>query len=329
MSYKNNNISFFVQALCSIWIFIFTYYVGSLFVYGDQVHYRYLYEMMDINSLSDSFLVYKSRIQSIEIIHFIYIYISSSLLPKDIAMSLANAFLAWIYVGVFCRLGGNVFLAALLVSTNSYFFSLYFSAERLKFGFIFFGLSILLVLRQRNIAGVILYSSIAVLAHAQILLLYISLVLAKYTSNIRGMFIVKKRNIPISLVILSFLLLVVYYLYPQLSVKLQAYLDFSVLASIKMMIISCLCVLYSRKDDRAFVLIYCFILICITMVVGGERINIYGFFLLFALTFRRRSGVNVMYLILLLYFGYKGGVYVNNIFDYGVNVRLGNNGEVF
>jgi len=310
-----------LRLFASILVFFFTWYIGSFFVYGDQEHYRFLYESMYGENIFSSFILYRNRIQSQELIHFIVIWSFSDFIDKDILMSFVNGLLAWTFIGVFNRFGANIYLSIILVTTNTYFFALYFSAERLKFGFLFLGLGFLLYGRKRY-SYLFLY--MAALSHIQTILF----ILAAWISNVFQSLLMGKINLKISkykfflFPFIVFLVVVfIYLLHEQIILKFHNYYKgFDFTEVIKMLIITGVALFYAPSKHRAFILFIFIILSVFTVVVGGDRINIYGFFVLFCIMFTKNKGVNVLYLLIFSYFTFKSIRYVYNILEYGVNV---------
>ena len=137
------------RALVVFFVFVGSLYIGPLYVLGDQVHYRSVYENLAELSLVDGYIYYNSALDSLEFVHFFLSWLASRFLDKDLFVAIANALLAWVAFGVFQKWKASVFIAVLLVLTNYYLIAMYFSAERLKFGFIFLGLSFLYIEKMK------------------------------------------------------------------------------------------------------------------------------------------------------------------------------------
>ena len=131
----------FVYVFVIAVVFFGSLYIGPFYILGDQLHYREIYKNLSEFGLVDGYVYYTSTIDSLEFVHFFFSWLASSHLEKDLFIALANGVLAWISLTLFQKWKASLFIAAFLVVTNYYFIAMYFSAERLKFGFIFVGLS--------------------------------------------------------------------------------------------------------------------------------------------------------------------------------------------
>ena len=80
---------------CSVLVFIYSLYVGQFATGGDQANYIQIYEK--IGNLSFNYYFYFHRINTKEIVHFVFSFIfSSNGIDKDLFVAISNGVLAYV-----------------------------------------------------------------------------------------------------------------------------------------------------------------------------------------------------------------------------------------
>lgn len=303
------------RALVVFLVFVGSLYIGPLYVLGDQVHYRSVYEHLAELSLVDGYVYYNSALDSLEFVHFFLSWLASRFLDKDFFIAIANALLAWVAFGLFQKWKASVFVNVLLVLTNYYLIAMYFSAERLKFGFVFLGLSFLYIEKVKYFYA---FSFVALVAHAQTLIVYFSLFFRVLFSQLNK--VVSSGKISkIFLIVMVLLVVPVALMSGQLISKFNSYYDgirgVSELARVFVFLI--LALYYAREKVEALLV---FIpLVFTVMLVGGDRVNVLAYFAFLYYALPVNKGFNVGVLLTSLYFAFGSFEYVSNIFEYGNN----------
>jgi len=273
--------------------------------------------MADLN-LVDGYLYYVARIQSMELVHYLFSWLGGHLaIEKNIFYALFNGLLAYLFLEYCNRNNVSVWIAVLVVLTNFYFFVLYFAAERLKIAFVFFFLS-LVILNKRKLA--FFSAFLSVLTHAQMAIIYSSMVFEKIFSPIlNGK--VKKSSLIISIA----LSIPIFLLFEHMSRK---YLFYSAIAAEKgvtdlMRILMFFGVaFYYAQNKKESVLIFAPIIIAV-LLVGGDRVNMMGYFIFLYYALKYNRGINWGVLISSAYFTFATFQFIGNIlarangFDFG------------
>lgn len=303
------------RALVVFLVFIGSLYIGPFYVLGDQVHYRRVYENLAELSLFEGYIYYNTALDSLEFVHFFLSWLASRFLDKDFFIAIANASLAWVAFGLFQKWKASIFITVLLVLTNYYLIAMYFSAERLKFGFIFLGLSFLYIEKVRYFYA---FSFLALVTHAQTLVVYFSLFFRALSSQLIK--VVSSGKISkVFLIIMVLLVVPVALMSGQLISKFNSYYDglrgVNELARIFVFLL--LALYYAREKVEALLI---FIpLVFTVMLVGGDRVNVLAYFVFLYYALPVNKGFNIGVLLTGVYFLFGSFEYVSNIFEYGKN----------
>lgn len=300
--------------LSAILVYTLSIAISDNYVGGDQAHYRGIYENIAGLSMFEAFLLYSNSLDSIEVVHFIVIFFSSLFdMDKDLVMGLGNAMLALLFVRLACRLGAKAELALFISVSNFYFIVLYFSAERLKFGFIFLILTLLFIDRKKLFC---FFASLSIIAHIQILINLVSIAASVFLVEAKNMVIRKKLKISL-LAILLILLIPLFLMLEQLITKLLAYNDgdFNFISLTGVLIFFLLSLSFGREYVKKTAIFS--VLFFAAAIVGPERVNMLAYFsfLFFGLSYN--GGVNLSVLTTSLYFSFKSIPFLKNILDYG------------
>jgi len=312
-----------IEAWLELWVrvsvvltvFFGSLYVGPLYVLGDQVHYRRIYSGLAELTLFQGYTFYTTSIDSLEFVHFFLSWIASRILDKDVFVALANAFLAWVAFGVFVKWKASIYIAALLVITNYYLVAMYFSAERLKFGFIFMGLSFLYLGRVGFFYS---FSFLALISHAQTIIVYFALFFRLLCEQFLR-FSLTGRVSKYLFIVVVLLLLPTALIMGQLLSKFNSYYEGIRGANelMRVLIFFFLTLYYAKKKPEVICIFVS--LIATVMLVGGERVNLLAYFAFLYYALPVNKGINFGVLFTGVYFAFGSFEYVLNIFEYGNN----------
>lgn len=299
-------------SLVIIFVFILSVFVGSYYSGGDQIHYRFVYDAVSSLSFVEGYLYYNVSLSSYEYVHYSLIWVFSRFLEKDVFIALSNSILAYLLLINLAKLRVFYLISVVLVLSNFYLFVLYFAAERLKFGMIFFLLSFYYIERVKLFYPL---SLISVSSHAQFLILY-SGILSKFLKNrmlrlFKTGFMSKKISY-----LLVFMVVAVVLLSEQIYQKFLAYYGgFDILVLWKILVFFALSLYYApKKLDTFFIFIP---LVIAVGLFGGERINMFGYFVFMYFALQVNRGFNLGVILTTLYFSYKTYFFVQNIVLYG------------
>lgn len=291
---------FFIAFFYSYFLFYPKFYFPA-----DQIIYYKIYEQIKNLEFLEGFYLYRTKIASEEIIHFIYIYIFSNLgLTKEFAMSLANTIIFYLILKITSRYIKLSFISCFFILTNHYLFNLFFELERLKFAIMFF-LLLVSYYDSRFIRIISLFLSI--LSHYSIILLYFVI----YITNQKKIkiFDIKYKNINLDIIILIFLISGFIYIFnDHLMIKLYQFdLDFKIYNYLNFFkpLLFCLLIYYVRdyKINRNIFLGYLFISF-LALLHEHSRFIIFSFFI-FYYHLLESPNKNKMYVIFYLFFIYS------------------------
>ncbi len=279
---------------------------------GDQEHYIRAYEGLADRNLLEGFLFYNGALSSGEFVHFILSWILSGHVEKNIFIATSNAILAYFTSKLLIKWNVNLLVIFSIVVLNFYFIVLYTGAERLKFGVLFMIISFYYFEHTKRF---ILFSIIAVLAHTQILIVYLSMIFYFYSNQL---FIVmnyqKIKKIALYILVLSILIFVV--IYDQLIKKFLGYLDIKPITELFQWFVLLIMSLYYSKDRSQTFMVFLALAVVI-LLVGGMRVNMLAYlaFLYYGLQYNR--GVNIGVISMSMYFFVKSIPFVYAIFEHG------------
>ncbi len=301
-------LSFFV---CVIFFFVslvvLSYYDG-----GDQSHYRAFYEGVQGRPLIEAFRFYQDSLGSSEPGYFIFVYLLSEFIPKDLVFSFVNA--ALVFVLLRFLLAAKVsYLVLLLLSMNFYLLVLLFSAERLKLSLFFFMVALLNFGVKRYI-----WMLLSVFTHVQALVLCFSFQAERAIRVVSSLFL---GRVGVEFIFLSAALLgfaaVFYLLSDHIISKLTYYyVEWGGVAGVvKPLIFLILSLVYADKKSEA--LLAGGLVVVLSFFLGGERLTIFSYFIFmyYALNFNR--GLNFPVIVVSLYFFVKGIIFIYNVFEFG------------
>lgn len=292
--------------------FAFSMYIAPFYTKGDQIPYSKFYEECFLQS-TDQWFCYKNTLDSSEPLYFFLSKIAHLFLDKLTFISIFNALFVYTLTLLVCNFYKNVWhrhIFIWLIFLNYYIYVLFFSAERLKFGFIFVCLSLLFTKSKRFS----LFFS-AVLAHTQMIFMitpyFTNLIFKSKLSRF------KKFGIISTGVMAGFGLFIV--LRSHIEAKILAYtvLDgggSNFIGVAKTAVFVILAAASTRKYDP---LIAGIPLLVASFILGGERISILAFFMYLGYVIYYNRKMDIPMVIVMLYFVYSGYGFLTNIINYG------------
>lgn len=296
-------------------VLLLSSYFLPIYTNGDQFYYRKLYDGLYGLPISvGSFDYYKNQIGSAEPVYYLVVWASSNFgVSKDILIATLNLFFCYSFYRVLFRCGANPFIIFLLLSFNYYSYVFYFSSERLKIALIFLALAA--IYKKK----VWVFTLLSLLCHSQLIIAY----LAYYLHFLKVLLlnVLSKKTISINVIVSFFLFLgvcvVLYYAISEHVVsKFQGYYkENSLLELSKILVFMLLSLLYTK--DRFNVVVAFLPVFISAFLVGGERVNFIGYFLFLYFSLHYRSGFNFGVIATLLYFLYKGILFLDDIVHYG------------
>lgn len=292
---------------------------------GDQSGYRKVYETLPDFGLTEGFLFYSRSLNSKEFVHFFLSWVASRFVGKDLFIAFSNAILAYAAMSLFLKWKASVTIAFLLILTNFYFLVLYFAAERLKFAFIFLVLSIIYIDRIKRFFGI---ATLAIISHVSVMIVYGSILFNFLVGQILKLF----RTGKVSKSGLFLLFLVSFLSIPPLLLvsdqfifKLQGmyivrdFADLTELARIFGFLL--LALWYSKKKSETIIM---FIPIVIAVfLIGGYRVNLFGYFVFLYYGLQFRGGWNFGVLGTSAYFSYSSIDFLVNVIQHGDGFFVG------
>ena len=308
-----------LKITCGLLVFIYSLYVGPFATAGDQTAYRAIYEQIGELSFEEATWFYFRSINSKEIVHFGFSFIfSSNGIDKDVFIAISNGVLAYVSTAVLLKFNASKIIIVVIILTSFYFNVLYFSAERLKFGFIFFMLSILSSNRK---VFFYFFSFVSVFAHAQMAINYLAVLFSLLMKQFKRTFLSGKISTHILIII--FILLIFGFLVdryselgPHIISKFNAYFtELQLFDVAKILIIMCLAVFYSKNSWEAF---FTFVpLIVLVVFLGSDRILMIGYFLFLYYGLQVNRGLNLGVISTTIYFSFKSIGYLQGLIYFG------------
>lgn len=299
-------------------VILLTLFVGRYYTEGDQNHYIQAYEDIKDSSLYYGFWVYRSHITTLEPIHYVISWFFSSIMGIDklLSMSLSNGLLAFLFIRFVRHIGGFPFVSYIIVLTNYYFFVVYFTAERLKFAFIFLLLALLVSAHSKLRY---LFFSLSILSHMQMLIFVVAGAFERVLLELAVVFKRFRLNKSLLLylgVMLIFVGLFYYVFGDYLLWKVPQYIRTMSLGSLwQTSLFMLLTLLYSKR--KVLALLYFMPILLASLIVGPERIVIIAYFVFFYHAVQYKRGGNFGIIISTIYFSFKSIEFIDNIFSTG------------
>lgn len=293
--------------------FILSIYVSPFHIHGDQEHYTEAYYSINNLPITEGWLVYKNIIYTSEPIHFFIVWLFSSLgFEKNVIMAFFNCLLAILFAKFLLKKKYNILLIFLIYFSNYYLFTMFFTLERTKFAFIFL-LAALLTNKK-------IFLLLSVFTHSIMLFPIFGFLSSKYLNFIS----INKNNLlsnadkaTSKIKIAGFILfcsLIYVYLGDHLISKFNSY-AFIGFEIYQIIIIFFLTIISASNKSEVFIF-YFFIMISI-IILGGDRLNMLGYFAFLYYRDSPLSRYKYLIFIPISYFFIKTILYLNMIITTG------------
>jgi len=305
----------------AIVVFLYTYFLGSLFIGGDQTHYRYVFEVVSQLNIFEAYIQYRSRLYTDELGHFVVIWIASHFLEKDLFMALSNAVLAFFSVKLFLSWGARPIVAMFLVVFGYYYLAVYVSAERLKFGALFFVIGMYYFnaqnigfFRKSNLCFII-----SIVTHLQFLIILFAYASKMFfTGRLFKSYSISKTKLNFFIVGSLFVMIVFFYFGHHIFNKIYSYHEvFPIEEYIRLFVFFALALYYSRF--KLEVVAVFFVLFFMAAMVGGMRVNMFGYFAFLYFALKSNGGINLGVILTSIYFFVGWLEYSTDVIYCGVN----------
>jgi len=305
--------------LASLLAIIITILIAPYNINGDQKSYIYTYEALKdyAGTIFGARQIYISNLSGFEITHFIYIYIMASIgIEKIYSMAIANGLLAYIASTILLKkFRINIFISLLLIFTNYYTYSLFFTLERLKFCVIALLLAFYVNKNKRYF-----FLFIAVLSHLQSVIIIIIFRINEYIRNKTSKNINNNlKNLIYKDIVFFALIIIVFNSY--IISKISAYIPNSIeelnyYSFAKVFVIGAAS--YYFAIDKKYVITVYSLLIIPSLLTEPQRFMMFGFafFLYFVLKSNKKYKFQVIG-ISALYYAVSTIEYLSMIIQYG------------
>jgi len=304
--------SFFTKLTAATLVLLLSLLIMPFYTDGDQKVYRAVYEVLPDLDLKEGFLFYTFNLSSQEFVHYILSWVASPLVDKDLFIALSNAILAYVAMSLFQKWKVSVIISFSLLLTNFYFLVLYFPAERLKFGFIFLALSMIYIDQVKRFYG---FAILAIISHVQVIIVYVSILFNVFVRQISKLIRTGKIS-KSGLYLVPFLFIPPLMVGNHLLTKFQSYYGEGGLAGLARILLFLLLALwYSKEKSETFAI---FVPLVISVfLVGGDRVNLFGYFAFLYYGLQFRHGWNFGVLATSAYYAYSSIVFMANVFQRG------------
>ena len=307
--------AFYVKIIAAVFVFLLSILIMPFYTESDQSVYRKVYEALPGFSLTEGFSFYSRSLSSKEFVHFFLSWVASHFIGKDLFIAFSNAILAYITMSLFLRWKASVTIAFSLLLTNFYFLVLYFAAERLKFGFIFLVLSMIYI---DQIKRFYVFAVLALISHVSVVIMYISTLFNVFVKRISKLFRTGKVS-KWELLVTPFLFLPLLLVKNQILSKFMIFNQYfrgeSLLEMGKVFVFLLLSLLYSKKKSETIILFLP--IIVAVFLLGGFRVNLFGYFIFLYYGLQFRGGWNFGVLATSVYFAYSSIIFLINIIQHG------------
>lgn len=300
----------------SILIFLFSIYLLPHGVDGDQLYYREFYNSCFSKNYTyeQQFFCYQNSLGSSEPGYFLLSKLANYLLiEKDLFIAIANSILTFSIVTLVFKYYKPVWhrhLFIVLILSNYYFIVLLTFAERLKFGFLFLTLALIYTGRKR-----LFTFGLAVFSHVQTAIMLLPYFLAQMFSKDTSK-LVKFLTITSGLV---FFAIFFYFMQGHITSKVEAYTSIDggsvgFLGALKASVFIILALISTRQIIAA---IAGTPIVVMAYFLGSDRVGMLAFILYAGLVIYYKNRIDLILLIVMLYFSYKSIDFITNILLYG------------
>lgn len=294
-------------------VFLISMVVAPYYVNGDQSSYINVYNTLESLSIQDGYRYYNKYLTSHEVTHFILIWISSRIIEKSFFVSISNAILAYLLLKLLTKWRVYFGISVLLVLTNYYMYVLFFAAEKLKFALIFFIISMLVVERIKLFR---MYVVLSVLSHFQMIIMYASVVSDYIYKSVKTLLYSGRLNKSLLFISVGAILLPLLF-GEYLLAKINAHFELHSVSELSKILLFLILSIYYSKNSRLKPLITFFPLVVAVLFLGGDRVNMTGYFVFMYYSLQVNKGFNIGVILTTLYFFLKNYYFVEKILRCG------------
>lgn len=292
-----------------------SYFLISNYLYGDQIVYRMLYDVLRSASFSEILLLSKAYVSGGEPIPATLLWVGASLgLEKDFYISLFNTALM-ISLLYFLRINRATIFVVFLVMTNYYLLVLMTGAERLKFAY-------LILLLAANLKGKcrVLLLALGPLAHFQSAILLVGIGAGHASDAVKALFkrgVILKKHFFFTILLFLMAAILASFFGGGVLAKAAIYMRLSEGLSELFEVFILLGVALAVSKDRLRVFLALIPMIAAVFLLGGDRVNMMAFSVVFYFLALERRLSSPPFLLLLAYFSYKSIGFVSKVMVYG------------
>jgi len=289
-------------------LFILTLVILPYYTEGDQRIYQEIYNYLPDFDLVEGFILYTLNLSSQEFSHFLLAWLVSPYVNHTIFIAILNWVFTYVVLSLFQKWGASFSISVTILFTNYYLLVLYFPAERLKFGFLFLALSLI----HANSKKSFIFLTLALISHVQTIIFYICLFFSYLVKTLRS------KRLPKLIFVLPFILAIpLYFMSDQLILKFLAYSSAGGgIAGLWKLAVFFLLSIYYSKDKVETTSLFLPLFFAV-FLVGGERVNLFGYFLFLYYGLQFKGGRNYGVGITSVYYAYGSLIFIFNIFQYG------------
>ncbi len=292
--------------------FIFSLLIIDFYTHGDQSHYiRYWLNVQEL-SFSEAYVLLGISLGSAEPVYAFLTYVFSGIIEKKIIMSILNASI--VYLLVLWMLKKNVTIVIIpFLLLNFYLLVLFFAAERLKIGLLFF------LIAEHYSKFKLVWYILSLLSHVSVLIILI----VRYSNIFYKLFLelihgyITKKTIFYIIIYIIISSAILYVLLEHIINKLEyAHLDsLSISGILKMSVFIGMGVFYSQKKIEP--IIAGLPLILTAGILGPDRVVMFGYFLFMYYGLQYKRGLNFGIFITTVYFIIASITFMDAIVLYG------------
>ena len=287
-----------------------TFILSQYYVSGDPLVYRQYYSAVSTLGLNEGYRYYLSTTGGTEPIYFLLTWMASRFCEKHLFDAILNGVLVILGLRYLNKSRVHSLLIPALLM-NFYILVLFFSADRLKLGFIIYLWGVVLGGRT----GFVL-SATSVLAHLQM-----AVPVALY-----GIF--KISHFPRRLALITIfvgaavILATPVFLPVEVSESIKGKFDFynrnanAVVSSSKAMVFLVLIFIYNYRQP-GLSLVFSIIFFLLSILLGSERVIMMEYFAFLYFALRVNNGLNAGVIVTSTYFTAKAGLFVYSVLTFG------------
>jgi len=297
-----------------LYAFSISFILLPLYDNGDQQFYIAYYNALNNMSFFEGYFAQRDYLGSQEPGYFLTLFILQKIpfISKIFIVAALNTILAYLIAKWLTKFKVSIFIW-MLIALNFYLIVLFFSSERLKLALIFFLLSF--SIKKYRLVFIL----ISLFTHLQIVFLLFSEIFLNFFKGLNMLIFNQKLTREMLLFIGSLFIFFIIFiiLHQHILQKLPYYLSQpnKVMDILKILILI-LIVLYYNQDKKTEIVIIFLPLFISVIILGGNRLIIFGYFIFMYYLLQINQGKNVGLITVSLFFAFKGIVAIYNIVQY-------------